>query len=395
MGENETFIHRLLPCPDRSFFLFGPRGAGKSTWLRQVLPEAAWLDLLDTSLYLELSRDPHRIEALIGNRPSGHWIVLDEIQKIPTLLDEVHRLMETRRWRFALCGSSARKLRRGGANLLAGRAISLNLEGFSAAEIVAAFDLEFSLNWGMLPFVHREHSGAADILEAYVSTYLKEEIREEGLIRNVPPFLRFLNVAGQLNGQPVHGQNIAREAALPRSTVDTYFSILIDTLLGHFLPAWRPGLKVREAAHPKFYWFDPGVARAAAGLVREPADRSWQGTALETLIFHELRVYNEISRKKRPLAYYRTASGVEIDFVIESRKRHAGTPAHLVAIEVKRADKWNRSWESGLRNLASQANVKVDRLIAVYTGTRAYHFSGLDVLPVSEFIQSLYQGKVF
>jgi predicted AAA+ superfamily ATPase len=363
--------------------------------LGQVLPEAVLFDLLDTSLYLELSRDPHRLEALIGKRPSGSWIVLDEIQKIPGLLDEVHRLMETRRWRFALCGSSARKLRRGGANLLGGRAITLNMEGFSAAELGAVFDLEFSLNWGLLPFVQLERHNAADILEAYVNTYLKEEIREEGLIRNVPPFLRFLNVAGQLNGQSVHGQNIARESSLPRSTVDTYFSILIDTLLGHFLPAWRPGLKVREAAHPKFYWFDPGIARAAAGLIREPADRLWQGAALETLIFHELRVYNEISRKKRPLAYYRTASGVEIDFIIESRKRHASAPAHLVAIEVKRGEKWNRSWESGLRDLASQEGVKVVRLVAVYTGTRAYHFEGLDVLPVSEFLQSLYQGKIF
>ena len=395
MEDKETFIPRLLRCPDRSFFLFGPRSTGKSTWLRQVLPKAVWFDLLDTSLYLELSREPHRLEALIGKRPSGSWIVLDEIQKIPSLLDEVHRLMETHRWRFALCGSSARKLRRGGANLLAGRAITLNMEGFSATELSSDFDLEFSMNWGLLPFVQLERGNAADILEAYVNTYLKEEIREEGLVRNVPPFLRFLNVAGQLNGQSVHGQNIAREASLPRSTVDTYFSILIDTLLGHFLPAWRPGLKVREAAHPKFYWFDPGVARAAAGLIREPADRVWQGTALETLIFHELRVYNESSRKRRPLAYYRTASGVEIDFIIESRKRHANGPAHLVAVEVKRAEKWNRSWESGLRDLASQEGVKVDRSIAVYTGARTYRFGGLDVLPVSEFLQQLYQGRIF
>ena len=395
MGEKKTFIHRLLQCPDRSFFLFGPRGTGKSTWLRQVLPEAVRFDLLDTSLYLELSRNPHRFEGLIGNRPSGSWIVLDEIQKIPTLLDEVHRLIETRRWRFALCGSSARKLRRGGANLLGGRAITLNMEGFSAIELGATFDLEFSLNWGLLPFVQLERHNAADILEAYVNTYLKEEIREEGLVRNVPPFLRFLNVAGQLNGQSVHGQNIARESSLPRSTVDTYFSILIDTLLGHFLPAWRPGLKVREAAHPKFYWFDAGVARAAAGMIREPTDRLWQGAALETLIFHELRVYNEVSRKKRPLSYYRTASGVEIDFIIETKNRHASVPAHLVAIEVKRAEKWNRSWESGLRDLASQKNVKVDRLVAIYTGTRSYHFQGLEVLPVLDFLQKLYQGKIF
>ena len=152
---------------------------------------------------------------------------------------------------------------------------------------------------------------------------------------------------------------------------------------------------MREAAHPKFYWFDPGVARAAAGQIREPADRLWQGGALETLIFHELRVYNETSRKKRPLSYYRTASRVEIDFIIESRKRSANAPAHLVAIEVKRTDKWNRRWESGLRDLASQKGIKVDRLIAVYTGIRSYHFEGLDVLPVSEFLQALYRGEIF
>ncbi len=166
MKNNARLIPRLLRRPDQSFFLFGPRGTGKSTWLQQILPEAVRLDLLDTSLYLELSRDPHRIEALIGNRASGSWAVLDEIQKIPALLDEVHRLMESRRWRFALCGSSARKLRRGGANLLAGRAITLSMEGFSAAELEADFDLEFSLDWGLLPFIQFNRSDATDILEA-------------------------------------------------------------------------------------------------------------------------------------------------------------------------------------------------------------------------------------
>jgi len=304
--KDRAIIPRLLQRPERSFFLFGPRGTGKSTWLQQVLPDTFRLDFLDASLFLELSRDPHRLEALIGRRPAGAWIVLDEVQKVPALLDEVHRLMELYRWRFALCGSSARKLRRGGANLLAGRALTLSMESFSAAELGAAFDLDRAVDWGLLPFVHNEPDAAADILAAYVNTYLKEELQAEGLIRNVPPFVRFLAVAGQINGQIVNAQNIAREAAVARSTVDTYFAILTDTLLGHRLPAWRPGLKVREAAQPKFYWFDPGVARAAAGLLRDPADRLWQGYALETLIYHELRVYNEVSRKHRLISYYRT-----------------------------------------------------------------------------------------
>jgi predicted AAA+ superfamily ATPase len=363
--------------------------------LQRAFPKAPRLDLLDASLYLELSRDPHRLEALVGTRQANSWVVLDEIQKIPALLDEVHRLMESRRWRFALCGSSARKLRRGGANLLAGRALTLHMEGLSAAELGDAFDADFSFAWGFLPSVQTDRGQAAEILAAYVNTYLKEEIREEGLVRNVPPFLRFLGVAGQMNGQAVNGHNIAREAAVPRSTVDAYFSILVDTLLGHFLPAWRPGAKVREAAHPKFYWFDPGVARAAAGLHRDPVDRLWQGTALETLIYHELRVFNETARKHRPIAYYRTPAGVEVDFIVETRKRQPGSEPHVVAIEVKLSPKWNRSWEKPMVDLAAQPGLRVDRCFGIYTGERPYQFGPIRVLPVREFLELLHQGGVF
>jgi predicted AAA+ superfamily ATPase len=388
-------IPRLLQRPDRSFFLFGPRGTGKSTWLQQVLPEALRLDLLDASLFLELSRDPHLIEAMIGDRPEISWVVLDEIQKIPALLDEVHRLMESRRWRFALCGSSARKLRRGGANLLAGRALTLSMESFSYAELGKAFNLDFALNWGMLPFVHNEPDAAADILAAYVNTYIKEELQAEGLIRNVPPFVRFIGVAGQINGQALNVQNIAREAAVARSTVDTYFSILNDTHIGHILPAWRPGLKVREAAQPKFYWFDPGVARAAAGLLRDPIDRLWQGTALETLLYHELRVYNEVSRKHRQISYYRTPAGVEIDFIIETARRRLNLSPKVVAIEIKRAERWDRAWNKPMRNLAHTSGVKVDRMIGVYCGLRSYRFDDIDVWPVEGFLKALFSGEVF
>jgi predicted AAA+ superfamily ATPase len=390
-----SHIKRLLAAPARSFFLFGPRGTGKSTWLRERLPEALYLDLLDASLYLELSRNPHALEALAGDRPAGAWIVMDEIQKIPALLDEVHRLMESRRWKFALCGSSARRLRRSGVNLLAGRALTLNLEPFAFTELGEHFDLKFSLQWGLLPFVQLDRANAAGILSAYVNTYLKEEIREEGLVRNVPPFLRFLNIAGQLNGQTVNGQNIAREAAVPRSSVDTYFAILTDTLLGHFLPAWQPRLKIREQAHPKFYWFDPGVARAAAGLQNDPADRTWLGFALETLLFHELRVHNEVSGQHRPIACYGTAAGTEIDFVIETRKAQSGAPPQVVCVEVKLAERWDRKWERAMRDLKARPGVKVTRMFGVYTGPRAYHYDGLDVLPVAQFLRRLHQGDIF
>jgi predicted AAA+ superfamily ATPase len=388
-------IQRLLKCPGRSFFLFGPRGTGKSTWLSQALPDAFSLDLLDASLYLELSRDPHRLEALIGSRKKGAWIILDEIQKVPPLLDEVHRLMEKYKWNFALCGSSARKLRRGGANLLAGRALTLAMESFSAFELKDAFNLEFAMDWGMLPFVWNDPTVAADILAAYVNTYLKEELQAEGIIRSVPPFLRFLAVAGQLNGQVVNAQDISRDAAVARSTVDTYFSVLQDTLIGHFLTAWRPGLKVREATQPKFFWFDSGVARAAAGLLRDPADRFWQGAALETLIYHELRVYNEVSGKHRPVFYYRTPAGVEIDFVVETAHKRPESKPRIAAIEVKRSEKWDRSWENPMRSLAINNGVTVDRMIGVYCGTKRYQFENVTVMPVREFIADLYNGKIF
>ena len=388
-------VKRALDPPHRSFFLFGPRGVGKSTWLRQVLPEAKFFDLLDASLYLELAQNPHALEALAGNLAEESWIVLDEIQKIPELLDEVHRLIEAKGWKFVLCGSSARKLRRGGTNLLGGRALTRHLESFTSDELDTAFDAEFAIEWGLLPAVYLEREYARDLLDTYVNTYIREEIKEEGLVRNVPPFLRFLSLAGALNGQQVNGQNIAREAAVSRSSVDVYFSILEDTLLGHFLPAYRPQLKVRERARPKFYWFDPGVARAAAGLLYDPADRLWLGTALETVVYHELRVYNHTRNRHRSIFYYRTASGSEVDFVIETRKRTSTSPAHIVCLEVKLAEKWDRKWERPMRELQRQDKIQVDGMIGIYRGDRSYHYDGLDVLPVEEFFRRLYSDEIF
>ncbi len=395
MANSKHIIPRLLTCPDYSFFLFGPRGTGKTTWLNEVLGNSLRLDLLDSSLHLELMKEPHRLEAMIAHLKSNEWVVLDEIQKNPVLLDEVHRIMESRGMKFALCGSSARKLKRGGANLLAGRALTMNMEGFSAHELGSRFNLNQALNWGMLPLVLNNPELAPDILAAYVDTYLQEEIRAEGLIRHEPPFLRFMSIAGQMNAQMINTQGLARDSGVARSTVDGYFSILVDTLLGNFLQAWRPGFKVRETARPKFFWFDPGVARAAAGWLRDPVDRAWQGSALETIIFHELRVFNQLSRKHRAIYFYRTPSGVEVDFIVETAKKRSGYPGRVVALEVKLSDSWRREWEAPLRSLKSQNKIEVEKMIAVYTGQRAYRFDGLDVLPVEQFITALHQGDIF
>jgi predicted AAA+ superfamily ATPase len=384
-----------LRPPDRSFFLFGPRATGKSTWLRDAFARARRLDLLDTRLALELTRDPHRLEAHLGGVRSSEWVVLDEIQKIPVLLDEVHRLMETRRLRFALCGSSARTLKRGGADLLAGRAILRTMEGFSIAELGEAYDIERALEWGTLPVVVRSPGTEAEVLEAYVHTYLQEEVKAEGIVRRIAPFLRFLSVAGQLNAHPVNVSNIAREAEAPRANVDAYFQVLVDTLVGHFLPAWQPGLKVRERAHPKFYWFDPGVARAAAGLASDPVDRLWQGLALETLVFHELRVYNETSGKRRAITYYRTASGVEIDFIIETKKRRQGVRPSVVCVEVKSAERWDRTWDRAMRDLASRDDVTVEGAYGVYRGVRRLQFDAVQIVPVTDFLLALHAGEIY
>lgn len=388
-------IPRLLRVPEHSFFLFGARGTGKSTWLRNQLPEALYLDLLDTSLQLELIAQPGRLEGMLGRMRPGDWVILDEVQKIPPLLDEVHRLMETRGLRFALCGSSARQLKRGGANLLAGRAITLHMEPFSSAETKEAFDLQSALEWGQLPVLGGQVGLEADILSAYVSTYLREEIKAEGAVRNFAPFVRFLEIAGQLNGQVLNVGNVSREAQVPRSTVEGYFELLKDTLLGFFLPTYRPGLKVREAVHPKFYWLDSGIARACAGLLRDPVAADWRGAALETLLFHELRVHNLTAGKHRPITYYRTAAGVEIDFVVETAKRQPRQPPSVVCIEVKHSERWQSAWESPMRSLAQGGGIRVEKMFGVYRGSRAYQAGGVDIMPVGDFLKALHDGEVF
>lgn len=386
---------RLLPKPTHSFFLFGPRGVGKSTWLNEQFKDCAYFNLLKSETYLELSVNPSLIAAKTAHLSPGSWVCIDEIQKLPALLDEVHQLMGEKKINFALSGSSARKLKKGGANLLAGRAITKNMESFSFAEIKKIFALQDVLQWGSLPLVILNPKNRADILSAYVHTYLKEEIKEEGLVRKVEPFVRFLEIAGLMNGQQINVENISRDAKVPRPTVDTYISILEDTLIAHKLPAYRPQAKVREAAGPKLYWFDVGVARGAAGLLYDVVESQWLGMALETLIYHELRVYNHTQNKNRSLFYYKTPSGLEVDFVIEIKKRTSQTKSKVILLEVKYSTKWDRKWEKAMRSLKETHKVVVERMIGIYRGKDRYQFDGLDVLPVSVFLDELYAGHIF
>lgn len=389
-------FQRKLQLPDRSFFLFGPRAVGKSTLLRESLASPFVIDLLSTRVYRGLAQHPEQLEAMIRHLPQQQWVMIDEVQRVPAILDEVHRLMlDAPTRKFALSGSSARKLKREGANLLAGRAVTRHMEGLSWSEWGAAFDLNTYLQWGSLPLVVLNPQQAADTLNAYIDTYIKEEIRQEGLVRKIEPFLRFLEIAGLLNGQTCNLQNIARDAEVPASNVANYFSILIDTLLGHWLPAYRPAAKVREKATSKFYWFDPGVARGAAGRLFDPASEEWLGFALETAVFHEIRVYNHVTQKNRLIAYYETGAASEIDFVIETRKRAPKQPAAVVAIEVKLAKKWQRKWENAARSLQATSKIEVTKMIGVYQGNEVLTFDDFVVLPVTVFFERLWQGEIF
>lgn len=389
-------LERHFDLPNRSFFLFGPRGVGKSHLLRRRLNTSVAFDLLDTRLQLELTRDPHQLEERIGTLPAGAWVWIDEVQRVPALLDEVHRLMELKRWKFALSGSSARKLRRQGANLLGGRASTRTLEALTWSELAPLEPrLKDLLEWGCLPMVALDRANARDILSSYVGTYVREEIREEGLVRKLDPFLRFLDVAGQINGSILNYEGVGRDAQVPRKSVESYFEILIDTLVGHRLPAYEPGAKVREVAKPKFYWFDPGVARAAARRLDEGLDELSRGTAMETLVYAQLRAWEHRKGTDRPIGYYRTGAGPEIDFIVELERKTMHRKPRVVCLEVKSATRWDPKWERPMRELAASGAVRAETLIGVYAGEAKLERNGVRVLPYPHFVKALEAGELY
>lgn len=378
---------RALELPRQSFFLFGPRGTGKSTWLRQQLPDAQWFDLLRMPVVLDLTRQPESFRARVEALPQGSWVVVDEVQRLPTLLDEVHAIVAEhgKRYRFALSGSSARKLRRLDVNLLAGRAIRRQFFPLTGEEMDFDFVLDDLLATGCLPMVRSDPDLAIDILDAYVGTYLREEIQQEALTKDVHAFARFLQVAALCNGQTVNVAGIARDAGIARPTVARYFEVLVDTLVGVWLPAWRPRARIKEVQHPKFYLFDPGVARGAGGRLREPLERGERGPLLETLVLHELRAAVNCQNLGGTFAYWRTPSGSEVDFVWERGKKRVG-------IEVKAAGEWRREFGGALAELRAEG--KLTAAFAVYGGRQRLKDRGIVVLPVAEFMRELAAGRV-
>jgi predicted AAA+ superfamily ATPase len=380
---------RRLRLPGRSFLLLGPRGTGKTTWLRSRLSGARWYNLLLDREQLRLMRDPRLFRQEIEALPRGAWVVVDEIQRLPSLMNEIHDVLASspRRLRFALTGSSARRLRREDVNLLAGRVVQRRMLPLTVAELGGRPKVDDLLRFGMLPLVRTARGAAArvDLLEAYVETYLAQEIRAEALVRSLEAFTRFLEIAALANAQVTNTASLARDAAIARPTVQGYFEVLGDTLLGHWLPAWRPRAKIKEARHPKFYLFDPGVARALAGRLREPVESSERGALLETLIFHELRAQIAYSDCGGGLSYYRTPSDTEIDFVWT----RAG---HAVAVEVKATARWRPEFNRALVDLHAQGVIAA--AWGVYLGERALSAGPVRVLPLHEFLSELASGNV-
>ena len=362
---------------NKSHFLFGPRQTGKSFLIRQTLPKARVYDLLDTSTFLALSQRPQRIaEELPSGTPPV--VVIDEIQRLPSLLNEVHRLIEQRGVRFLLTGSSARKLRRGGVNLLGGRARTRHLHPLTSHELGARFDLARVLRAGLLPSIYFSDDPRAD-LEAYAGTYLREEVMAEGATRNIPAFGRFLRIAALCNATMVNFTNVANDSQVPRTTVYEYFGILKDTLVLHELPAWRRSVKRKPIVSSKYYFFDPGVVASLQG--RQVALGTPEfGELFETWLHHELISHRDY-QSGEPLTYWRSTSGFEVDFILGD---HTG-------VEAKAKETVG---PQDLRGLAALAEEKLlERHICVSLEPRRRIVRGIEIWPYRDFVEALWSGE--
>lgn len=370
---------RLIKPPfNKSFFLFGPRGTGKTTYVKSTFPQALYLDLLEAEIFNDLLANPQRLENFIP-RNFSDWIIIDEIQRVPDLLNEVHRLIEKERFKFVLTGSSARKLKRGGPNLLAGRALTYIMHPLTAVELGKDFNLEHSLTFGQLPSVYQEKD-PKKYLQSYVKTYLQEEIQQEGLTRNLSAFARFLEIASFSQGSVLNVSEVAREAAIERKVVENYFTILEDLLIGLRLPVFSKKAKRRLITHSKFYFFDVGVYRTIRPIGPLDMPEQIAGVAFESLFLQNLRAVNDALDLDYKLFYYRTTTGAEVDFIVYGEKG-------LYAFEVKRTGKIS---ESSLRGLKSfLADYPFAKAFIIYGGKRKMRQGNIDVLPMVEALTNL------
>ena len=373
--------------PEESFFLWGPRQSGKSMLLKTIYPAAHWYDLLKTDLYVRLTEKPSLLrEELLHARTEGkeRLVVIDEIQKVPSLLDEVHWLIENTGFVFVLCGSSARKVRRGHANLLGGRAVRYELFGFVSEELGSDFNLVRMINQGYLPR-HYLASSYERLTRSYVNDYLKEEIAAEALVRNLPAFSNFLAAAALSDMELINYATIARECGVSGPAVKEYFQILIDTLLGDFLEAYRRKPKRRVIGAPKFYFSDVGVVNYLAKRGKLAAGSELFGKAFENWVFHELNAYRAYSGLDYHLSYWRLASGIEVDFIVNDME---------LAIEAKSNAKITTDHLHGLREVIKDHPPLKRRMVVSLVERARKTEDGIEILPYSMFVKNLWAGAL-
>ncbi|HSM89657.1 MAG TPA: DUF4143 domain-containing protein [Desulfobacterales bacterium] len=379
-------IARILNPSRQSFFLMGPRGSGKSTWLRATFPDAHVIDLLYEEKYQQLLARPGLFADEVRAVQPGAWVIVDEVQRLPGLLNEVHRFIEEKRLRFVLCGSSARKLKRAGVNLLAGRALRRAMHPFVPEELGGKFNLDQALQFGLLPVVW-DSDAKADTLAAYAQFYLKEEVQAEALVRSLPGFARFLPVAALFHGQAINVSTIARDAGVARTTVSAYLDILEETLLCFRLPAYEAKLRVRERKHPKWYWCDPGLVRAMKRSFGEVITEE-RGALFEGLVAQIIRAYRDYRGICDEVYFWAASEGAaaEVAFLLARGRQ-------FVAIEAKSGGSFTESWCKGLRAAALLKGLK-RRLIVYPCGPALRTQDGIEVLPFRDFADMLASGTL-
>lgn len=376
-------VTRFFSRSRQSFFLFGPRGTGKSTWLRQYYPDAVMIDLLAPEVYREYTARPERLREIAAGA-EGKIVIIDEVQKIPELLDVVHGLIEGGMGlQFILTGSSARKLKRTGVDLLAGRAIVKTMHPFMASELKESFSLAKSLKFGMVPLIVNSLD-PAETLASYVALYLREEVQMEGIVRNIGAFSRFLEAVSFSHGSTLNVSDVARECQVKRKTVDNYLSILDDLLLSFQVPVFSRRAKRHLISHPKFYYFDSGVFQSLrpAGPLDSPQEID--GGALEGLVAQHLRAWIAYSNNASSLYYWRTKSGVEVDFVLYGEDT-------FLAIEVKNSTRINSKILKGLKTFKD--DYPEAQAMILYRGEERLVINDILCLPCDQFLQQLIPGE--
>ncbi|OGT51289.1 MAG: ATPase [Gammaproteobacteria bacterium RIFCSPHIGHO2_12_FULL_42_13] len=363
-----------------SFFIFGPRGTGKTSWLKEHLQDQdhIYIDLLEPSTHHALQAYPERLSEYIPAHYTGR-IVIDEIQKVPSLLDEVHRLIEAKKYRFVLTGSSARKLKRHGANLLAGRAIRYTMHPLVIQELGEQFELSKALKLGLLPAVYN-YQDPAGYLSTYIDVYMREEIIQEGLVRDIAAFTRFLEVASFLQGQVINASAVARETGIDRQAVKNYFSILYDLLIAHTLPVFSKRAKRKLVATEKFYFFDAGVYQYLRPKGFLDTLDELQGVGLETLFYQSALALIAYQKRNTKVFYWKTEHGVEVDFVLYGEKQ-------LIAVEIKHNRTIHQKMLTGLKHF--KEDYPMAKCFVLYLGNHSLYLSDITVLPFTEGLKRL------